>query len=93
MIKAFIHYLNNKEARVLLREAAFTKAEIRRLQRFYRRYTPNEMDQTSLDLRHLEFVRWLVASHRLSDWTDDKRNACEEQCPHVHWQESGGPSR
>ena len=65
MMKAFIHYLNYKEARVLLRDAAFTKAEIRRLYRFYRRYKPNEMDQASLDLRHLEFVRWLVASHRL----------------------------
>ncbi len=73
-MKAFIHYLTNKEARVLLREAAFTKVEIRRFQRFYRRYKPNEMDQASLDLRHLEFVRWLVASHRLSDWIDETSN-------------------
>jgi hypothetical protein len=57
MIKAFLHNLNYKEARILLREAAFTKAEMRRLQRFYRRYKPNEMDQASLDLRQLEFVR------------------------------------
>ncbi len=41
MMKAFVHYLNYKEARVLLRDAAFTKAEIRRLYRFYRRYKPN----------------------------------------------------
>ena len=62
-----MNHLNYKETFIMLHEAGLSRAEIRRLQRFYRRYAVNEMDQVPPDLHHLEFVRWLVATHRLTD--------------------------
>jgi hypothetical protein len=67
--------LNYKETLVMLREAGLSRAEIRRLLRFYRHCTADAMDQASPDLHHLEFVRWLVATHRLTDQIDQSSNA------------------
>jgi hypothetical protein len=58
---------NYKETLEMLRQSGLTRREIRRLQNFYRRYAVNEMDQSSLDQRRLEFARWLVTTHRLTD--------------------------
>ncbi len=65
-----MNHLNYKEKLAMLRDAGFNAAEIRRLQRFYRRYRVNAMDQATPDLQHLRFVRWLVATHRLTDQID-----------------------
>lgn len=62
-----MNHLNYKEAFVMLREAGLSRKEIRRLQRVCRRYTANEMDQATPCLHHLEFIRWLVATHRLTE--------------------------
>jgi hypothetical protein len=58
---------NYKEMLEILRQSGFTRREIRRLQKFHRRYAANEMDQTTLDPRRLEFARWLVTTHRLTE--------------------------
>lgn len=67
MVKPPINHLNYKETYLMLREAGLSKAEIRCLQRMYRRYTVNALDQALPDLHHLEFMRWLVATGRLTD--------------------------
>jgi hypothetical protein len=58
---------NYKETFEMLRQSGLTGREIRRLQKFHRRYAVNEMDQSSLDPRRLEFARWLVTTHRLTE--------------------------
>lgn len=51
-----------------LRRAGFTDAQIIRFCRLRKGYGHDEMDQPSLDRRHLEFARWLVARGKLTDW-------------------------
>jgi len=58
---------NEKEELNLLRRKGFTEREITRLYQLRRTYAQDEMDQAALDTRHLEFVRWLVTTGRLSD--------------------------
>lgn len=41
-------------------------SEIRRLNRFCETYVHTYMDQADLDKRHLEFIRWLVHTGRLT---------------------------
>ena len=59
--------ITDKDAFLFLSRAGFARAEIERLCRFRRDYQSNEMDQAALDQRHLEFVRWLVTTGRLSE--------------------------
>ena len=59
--------MDYKEGLAALRRAGFTKVEIERLCRLRRVYTENTLDQAHLDLSHLEFIRWLVATGRLSE--------------------------
>ncbi len=66
--------LNYKEKLAMLRDAGLNAREIHRLQRLYRRYKVNAMDQATPDLQHLKFVRWLVATHRLTDQIDQNGN-------------------
>lgn len=70
-------FLNYKVTLERLRQSGLTGREIRRLQKFYRQYSVNEMDLSSEDIRRLEFTRWLVATHRLSDQIYPGSNACE----------------
>jgi hypothetical protein len=70
-------FLNYKETLERLRQSGLTGREIRRLQKFYRRYALNEMDLSSLDRRRLEFARWLVTTHRLSDQINPNSDANE----------------
>ncbi len=56
-----------KEDLVQLRKAGFTEKTIARLYQLRSGYGQNEMDQAPLDKRRLEFVRWLVATGRLTD--------------------------
>lgn len=63
-----MNQMNLEQALVMLRKLGFSAQEIDRLIRFRRRYAQkSEMDQASLDLRHLEFVRWLVQTGKLTD--------------------------
>ncbi len=59
--------MNFKEAFEMLRKAGFTTSEIDRLCRLRREHAENEMDQAPANLRRLEFVRWLVATGKLTD--------------------------
>jgi hypothetical protein len=61
-------HLNYKERLEALRRAGFTTLEIERLIQFRHVYSENEMDQARADLSRLEFIRWLVAYGRLTDW-------------------------
>lgn len=59
--------ITDQEAFHFLSQAGFTQAEIKRLCRFRRDYQMSYLDQSSLDLRRLEFVRWLVTTGRIAD--------------------------
>lgn len=60
-------HLNYKRELVALRNAGFTFSETRRLLKFYRRFVAGELDRPALSPCRLEFARWLVATHRLSE--------------------------
>jgi hypothetical protein len=47
--------------------SGLTGRAIRWLQQFDRLYTAGVVEQSPLDQRRLEFARWLVATHRLTD--------------------------
>jgi hypothetical protein len=66
--EAPIHQMDYKDALDLLRRAGFSPAEMDRLVRLYRAHVGNELDQAPADLRRLEFIRWLVATGRLTDY-------------------------
>jgi hypothetical protein len=63
-----MNQMNHEQAFVMLRRLGFSAQEIERLSRLRSLYTKkSEMDQASLDLRHLEFIRWLVKTGKLTD--------------------------
>jgi len=63
-----MNQMNQEAALVMLRRLGFSAQEIDRLSRLRSVYAhKSEMDQAPLDLRHLEFVRWLVVTGRLTD--------------------------
>jgi hypothetical protein len=59
--------MNYKEDLEVLRRADFTEEEIKRLSQSRRDHPRGEEDQPSADYHRLAFVRWLVATGRLSD--------------------------
>ena len=59
--------MNYKEDSEVLRQGGFTENEIQRLSQLRRDRTELEMSATSIEYQRLAFVRWLVASGRLSD--------------------------
>ncbi len=63
-----MHQMDYKGALDLLHRAGFSPAEVERLVRLRRAYARNELDWAPADLRRLEFVRWLVATGRLTDY-------------------------
>ena len=63
----FMCQYNYKEALERLRQDGFTALEIEQLCRLRRDYPERELDHVSADLRRLEFVRWLVATGKLTD--------------------------
>ena len=71
-----MNHINYNEAHQVLRRAGLTTPQIDRLCGFCRKYTVSEMDRAAIDRRHLEFVRWLVTTHRLSDQIDADSHAC-----------------
>ena len=54
------------QGREKLLRAGWTPSEINRLCRFLNAYVQTPMDQADLDIRHLEFIRWLVLNGRLA---------------------------
>ena len=63
-----MHQLNHEEDLAMLRRLGFAAREIDRLNRLRREYAhKNELDQADLNLRHLQFVRWLVKTGKLTD--------------------------
>jgi hypothetical protein len=50
-----------------LLQAGWKPSEIERLYRFRDTYVQTHIDQADLDIRHLEFIRWLVSTGRLTD--------------------------
>jgi hypothetical protein len=60
--------LNHEEGVVMLHRSGFSAQEIDRLCRLRRAYADKgEMDQATLDLRRLQFARWLVETGKLTD--------------------------
>jgi len=53
----------------LLRRQGFSEREIEKLTKLRHDPTKQGVLDKPLDYRHLEFVRWLVATGRLTDWT------------------------
>ena len=72
-----MNHINYNEALQVLRRAGLTTSEIHRLCGFCQKYTVSEMDRAPMDRRRLEFVRWLVATHRLSDQLNTDNHTCE----------------
>ncbi len=62
-----MNQMNFKEALEMLRRAGCSASEIDRLCRLRKERAENEMDQAPVNLRRLEFVRWLVATGKLTD--------------------------
>jgi hypothetical protein len=65
--KKINYQMNYKEDFEALRRRGFTEHEIQQLIQLRRNRTELEMSQTSAEYRRLAFVRWLVATGRLSD--------------------------
>jgi len=60
--------MNHEEGVVMLHRSGFSAQEIDRLCRLRRVYADkSEMDQAALDLRRLQFARWLVETGKLTD--------------------------
>jgi hypothetical protein len=74
---------NYKEALEQLRQSGFTPSEIEQLCRLRRDYPQLEFDRISIDLRRLEFVRWLVATGKLTDQRDAHQPFPATQQNHV----------
>ena len=62
-----MNVMTSQQAFQVLRRAGCVKAEIDRLYQLRRDYQTNELDQPPLDLCRLQFIRWLVATGRLTD--------------------------
>lgn len=56
-----------QEAFETLRKAGFAGPAIDRLYRLCQTYGTSELDQAPLDTHRLKFIRWLVATGRLTD--------------------------
>ncbi len=62
-----MNQMDYKQVFEMLHKAGFSMTEINRLFKFRRNYRESEMDRPPADRRRLEFVRWLVATGRLTD--------------------------
>jgi hypothetical protein len=53
-----------------LLDSGWTIPEIERLSHFRSRFqqTRDDLSDFNLDMRHLEFIRWLVQTGKLLDW-------------------------
>ena len=53
-----------------LLDAGWTIPEIERLSHFRNRFqqTSEDLKDLNLDFQHMEFIRWLIQTSKLSDW-------------------------
>ncbi len=66
-----MHDLNPAEifrAVTKLLDSGWTIPEIERLSRFRTRFQQTSEDVLTVDIRRLEFIRWLVQASRITDW-------------------------
>ena len=66
-----MHDLNLAEifrAVTKLLDSGWTIPEIERLSRFRIRFQHTSEDVLAVDIRRLEFIRWLVQASRITDW-------------------------
>jgi hypothetical protein len=63
-----MNQMDNKDALDMLRRAGFTAKEIDRLSELRRDRVGNTLDRAPAEQRRLEFIRWLVATGRLTDY-------------------------
>lgn len=59
--------MSSKEGHEGLLEVGFTPMQIEHLSKFREDYVEKEKQLADAELRRLEFMRWLVASGRLTD--------------------------
>jgi hypothetical protein len=62
-----MYWMERKEGRDMLRTSGFNEAEIESLSKLRDAYFSRELQPTHADYRRFEFVRWLVATGRLTD--------------------------
>ena len=63
-----MHWMHDdQEGLDLLRKVGFNGRTIARLYQLHKTYAQNALDQPSLDLRCLEFARWLVTTGGVSE--------------------------
>ncbi len=63
-----MYWMERKEDHDMLRTSGFNEAEIESLSKLRDAYfSARELQQTHADYRRFEFVRWLVATGRLTD--------------------------
>lgn len=60
--------VKQSQSHVNLLEVGFTQTQIERLSQFRQNYREKEKQQVLVELRRLEFVRWLVATGRITDY-------------------------
>jgi hypothetical protein len=63
-----MNQMDYKDALDMLRRAGFTAKEIDRLSKLRRDRVENMVERAPADQRRLEFIRWLVATGRLTDY-------------------------
>lgn len=56
-----------KEDCEMLRKIGFAEAEVRELSRLRRDYYEKMRQQTAMEMRRFEFVRWLVHEGKITD--------------------------
>lgn len=59
---------NVQQSYMNLLEVGFTQTQIKLLSQFRSNYIEQEKQQVLVELRRLEFVRWLVATGRMTDY-------------------------
>lgn len=63
-----MYQMDSEKVYATLRRQGFSTREIDRLSKLRRVFAKkSELDQEVPDIRHLEFVRWLVETGRLTD--------------------------
>ena len=67
-----------KQSPEALLQIGFTSTEIESLSQFRRHYLERKQQQVLVELRRLEFVRWLVATGRLTN------SPGKTACLHLH---------
>lgn len=60
--------MSSKESHEALLEVGFTPTQIEYLSKFRQDYAEKEKQMAEAEQRRLEFMRWLVASGRLTDY-------------------------